>query len=129
MGNALRRADGPGALAIRASKTLEAGTPSIVDSIRNPEEVRVLRDSGLPFVLVRVDAPAEVRYERLVARGRIGDVSSLEEFEAQEKRELESDDPTTQQLVATESLADHVLENDCSLSEFQERVRAWIKTL
>ena len=105
MGNALRRADGPGALAIRASKTLEAGTPSIVDSIRNPEEVRVLRDSGLPFVLVRVDAPAEVRYERLVARGRIGDVSSLEEFEAQEKRELESDDPTTQQLVATESLA------------------------
>ena len=70
-----------------------------------------------------MDAPAEVRYERLVARGRIGDVSSLEEFEAQEKRELESDDPTTQQLVATESLADRVLENDCSLSEFQERVR------
>ena len=129
IGNAMRREDGPGALAIRALASLDADIPSIVDSIRNPEEVRLLRASGLPFLLARVDAPPHIRYERLVARGRVGDVTSLEEFQAQEKRELESADPTTQQLIATEELADCVLVNDCSLSEFQERVKEWLDSL
>ena len=127
-GNDLRRAFGPGALAIRILEQMEAGMHYIVDSIRNPAEVEVLRNCDHEFILVCVEADAASRYERLVERGRTGDVASLEAFKAQESRELSSDDPNTQQLRATEVLADVVLANDGELPAFRAEVRAFLDT-
>ena len=38
-------------------------------------------------------------------------------------------DPARQQLTATFDLADHVLENDGSLEDFERELRSWVATL
>ena len=93
----------------------------VVDSIRNPGEVEVLR--GLPrFVLLGIDAPQALRFERSLLRGRTGDGATLEEFARKEARE-NSTTVAGQQLVATLALADIVIGNDGSLDDLHRRVR------
>ncbi|MBN1587757.1 MAG: AAA family ATPase [Candidatus Omnitrophica bacterium] len=95
-GNALRKAEGPGVLSERILPSLR--DKSIVDSIRNPEEARVLeRNTEFRFFLV--DAPAELRFERAMERGRMENASTLGEFLAQEALES-SRDPNALQLHA-----------------------------
>ncbi|MGM0575631.1 MAG: AAA family ATPase [Myxococcota bacterium] len=124
LGNELRRAGGPGVLAARLRDRLRDGRDHIVDSIRNPAEVRELRRLE-GFTLVAVTAAPEVRFERLRARGRVGDPTTWEEFVELERRETDSDDPTTQQLAATLALADRSLPNDGDV----EALRASVEDL
>lgn len=57
---------------------------TIIDAIRNPAEVRALRDSlGQDFVLVAVEAPVEAIIERIKARARTGDVLDDDELSRQ----------------------------------------------
>jgi len=122
-GNSLRRADGPAALAMRILGRLQDGQPHIVDSIRNPAEVEVLRT--IPgFFMVGVDADPRVRFARLVARDRQGDPTTFEQFAALEERETTSTDPSTQQLRATWALVDEVVANDATIDELERAVRA-----
>ena len=118
VGNELRRRWGPGVLAERILPRL-AGR-DVVDSIRNPAEVEVLRRLE-GFVLVAVDAPEEVRFERLLRRNRPGDPRTLEEFRLRERQE-NSRDPDAQQLLATFRLADRVLRNDGSLVDLRASI-------
>ena len=128
IGNELRQAGGAGALARRLLDRLSDGGDHIVDSIRNPAEVVELRKVD-GFSLIAVDAPARVRYERLRLRDRIGDPESWEAFQQMEAAELASDDPTTQQLVATLAMADHDIENSGPLSELDSQLRALLELL
>lgn len=117
-GNDLRREGGPGVLAERLLPRL--GTWDVVDSVRNPTEVEVLR--RVPgFRLLLVDAAPEVRFARATRRGRIGDAASLEAFLELEARE-NSTDPAGQQLLATAALADETLQNDGDLAELHAAV-------
>ena len=118
IGNLLREEGGPGILATRILPRL--GHRDVVDSIRSPGEVEVLR--GLPsFVLLAVRAPVEVRFRRALARGRPGDPRTLEEFQARERQENAAD-PWSQQLDATFRLADRVLDNDGGLDRLGQAV-------
>lgn len=111
VGNTLRAARGPGVLAELILPRL--GTLDVVDSIRNPAEVAVLRT--LPhFLLAGVRAPLELRFERCRRRGRPGDPSTLDEFRVRELQE-QGARPTDQQLDATFRLADVVVDNDGDL--------------
>ena len=110
-GRTLRREGGPGVLAERTLGTIATGADVIVDSIRNPAEVEVLRVRA-DFVLIEVHASESVRWQRLAARGRAGDAATLEEFRRQELAELSSADSAAQQLVATAALADIIVPND-----------------
>src|SRR5262245_55481880 len=144
VGNELRAAHGPGALAERivakivggAGQPAEvapggsspwlipvpAGVSAIVDSIRNPAEVIVLRRLA-GFVLVGVNAPIGVRFERSRLRARAGDGTTLEEFAGKESLE-NSTDPAAQQLTQTFLLADVVIDNSGTLDELRARVGA-----
>lgn len=118
IGNLLREEGGAGILARRILPRL--GDRDVVDSIRSPGEVEVLR--GLPsFVLLAVGAPQEVRFRRALARGRPGDPRTLEEFQARERQENAAD-PWSQQLDATFRLADRVLDNDGGLDRLGQAV-------
>lgn len=113
VGNELREEGGAGVLAERILPRL--GPRTVVDSIRNPSEVAVLR--RLPgFVLIGIRAPFEVRFRRARRRARPGDPETPEEFRRREEQE-NSADPRAQQLKATFELADHVVENGGDLSE------------
>lgn len=125
IGNHLRQQHGAGALAERILP--ELGERDVVDSIRNPEEVAVLRrlDS---FVLIGVRAPLELRFRRAITRSRPGDPETLEAFEARERQE-NANDPLAQQLDATFRLADLVIDNDGDLDDLHRKVDAMVQQL
>jgi dephospho-CoA kinase len=118
IGNLLRRKEGAGTLAERICPRL--GERDVVDSIRNPAEVAVLR--RLPrFLLVGVNAAVELRFRRSLVRAREGDPRTLRAFVEREDRE-NSSDPTAQQLLATLRLADRVLSNDATLADLHAAI-------
>lgn len=116
-GTAIRAADGPGGLAARLARKLVPDRNYVIDSIRHPAEVEVLRSKTERFRLIWIDADEEIRLARIRARGRSGDPSTLEELRRLEDREFESDDPDAQQLRAVRELADFTAENSESLEE------------
>jgi dephospho-CoA kinase len=124
VGNALRRALGPGALAERIVPRL--GMRDVVDSIRNPAEVEVLR--RVPgFLLVAVRASLSTRFARSRARARPGDPATLEAFQAREDQE-NATDPSGQQLERTAALADVVVDNDGDLAVLRHRVAELVQS-
>ena len=125
VGNWLRERFGPGVLAERALPLLSGS--SVVDSIRNPGEIVVLR--RLPyFRLLGVDAPLEIRFERSRRRGRAGDGATLEEFRKKEDLE-QAEKGSGQQLRVCLSLADVVICNDGTIEELRALAREALATL
>ena len=122
-GNRLRSEFGPAILAQRVGRKIRTDQNYVVDSIRNPHEVRALREWG-DFHLLHLDAPVEERYRRVRIRGGERVPASFEEFVEQERRELESSDKSSQQLRATWAEADETLQNDGDRDEFVAAVTA-----
>lgn len=123
-GNALRAAGGPGVLAERLIRELLPDRNYVIDSIRHPAEVEALRKVGSGFRLLWIDADEKTRVERLKQRGRGGDPVTLDALRSLEGRELASDDPTAQQLLAVRALADFPLRNDGELRELGDALQA-----
>ena len=78
------------------------------------------------FVLIGVDAPIEVRFDRAQKRARPGDGLTLAEFREKEARE-NSPDRARQQLSATFAMADYTLDNGGSLEELRRGVDAFLR--
>jgi dCMP deaminase len=121
-GRALREAGGPGVLADKLVARLLPERHYAIDSIRHPAEVEALRASGRPFHLIWVDADSQLRFERLQSRARQGDPTSHAELLELEARELGSDDPAAQQLLAVRELADFRFSNEDSLEALHAEV-------
>lgn len=121
-GNELRAKFGPSVL---AQKILEKiGTTGInkavVDSIRNIHEIETLRE--VPgFLLIGINAPAEIRFERSKKRGRIGFETDLQDFIDIEQKE-NSEDPNKQQLFKCLEASDIIINNNGSISELENRL-------
>src|SRR5437588_1671254 len=120
IGNELRQKYGASVLAERILAKIEDDKHYVIDSIRNPAEVDAFR-AAKHFKLVRVEAPAEVRFQRIISRQRESDPRTLEEFVALENREAEGDD-TSQNLVKVELMADHALINDSALEKLYPQI-------
>ena len=125
-GNRLRKEFGPGVLAQRVGRKLRLDQNFVIDSIRTPQEVAALREWG-SFRLLHLDAPVELRYQRVRDRGGNRVPASFEQFVQQERRELGSSDSSRQQLRATWALADETICNDGTRDEFAEAVTAVAK--
>lgn len=121
----LREEGGPGILAERILPRLTG--PTVVDSIRGPAEVAVLRRAP-GFVLLSIDAPVALRFERSRLRGRLGDGATLEEFGAKEARENAATE-SGQQIRRTMALADRTILNDGTLADLDARLRAALEAL
>jgi dCMP deaminase len=116
LGNELREKGGPAALADRLVAKLAGDRNYVIDSIRHPAEVEALRRTGRGFKLLWVDADPKLRFERLRARGRSGDPTTLEKLLELEGRERGGAGPNAQQLDAIEQLADFRLRNEGALA-------------
>ncbi len=130
-GNKLREEKGSGVLAkivvekIKNQKYVNA----IVDGIRNPAEVIILRQLK-NFFLISVDAPQEIRFKRMVSRNRESDPVTWEDFlkvDARDKGLGESE--TGQGVGKCMELADFTLINDSSLEKVQEKVENLYKEI
>ena len=121
-GNRLRADEGPGVLAERILSGVDIDKNYVIDSIRHPMEVKVLRRRK-DFVLLRVEAPQRVRFERLKRRGRERDPKTFQEFLRLERLEAKSHVREDQQLQGTLRMADRVIQNGGTLTAFDARLR------
>ncbi len=112
-GNELRKKHGPDILARMVMEKVEG--KAVIDSIRNPSEVEYLKKEK-EFILLAIDAPVELRYERVKQRGRQESVSTLEEFIKKEKEEM-TDSEKGQQLHSCMKMADFMIMNDGALED------------
>jgi dCMP deaminase len=126
-GNEIRGSEGLGALANRLVANLVADRNYVIDSIRHPAEVDVLRAQTEHFRLIWIDAEEAIRLDRIVRRRRIGDPTSLDGLRRLEGRELGNDDPTAQQLLAVRDLANDTIPNNGSLEDMRKAVQSLLE--
>ena len=124
LGNELRETEGIGVLAKRVLNKIKADKNFnfIIDGIRNPAEINVLKKLD-NFLLIAVDAPKEIRFNRFVKRNRESDPKTWDGFlkvDARDKGEGES--KTGQGVGKCMEKADFTLENNGTLEEIQNKV-------
>lgn len=109
-----RHHDGAGAFIRMAFKRTP---PLVITGIRALGEAKAIKEHG--GVLLFIDAPAEVRYERMKARHRDAEVDlTLAEFEANEAKEWHSgNDDSDFNLRDIKAMADFVVDNDLPLEQ------------
>lgn len=118
MGRSLRQEGGPGVLAERVLPKIKEAKNIIVDSIRHPDEVKILKQKvGLKLICIQADQ--KVRFERCKQRGRENDPVEFNEFVRLENEELKNKTQAAQQLIDTEKLADFVLENNGTIQDVE----------
>jgi len=127
--NELRAREGMDAIAKRCIPLIKAQKKSagkdqkgivVVDGVRGIAEVETFKkEFGNDFVLVRIDAPLSLRYERIKTRGRGDDLDllSLDEFKNREEREIGWG------MEEAMKKADKVVKNTTSLEEFREQIK------
>ncbi len=129
VGNELRTTFGPSVLGkLTAAKIEKLGEKkSLAVSIRNPAEIEALRATP-GFFLIAVDAPIELRFERIKKRGRPEDAVSFEKFKEQENRER-AGTATQQQLTSVMALADAHIDNAGTFEEINQHIETILKSL
>ncbi len=118
MGNQLRENYGPDILAKRIMNIITS--KAIIDSIRNPKEIEYLKKQK-KFILLAIDAPPELRYERVKKRGREESASTLQEFIKKEAEEMTNREKA-QQLQSCMKRADYFITNDSSLEDLNKKL-------
>ncbi|MDD4653443.1 MAG: AAA family ATPase [Methanothrix sp.] len=152
IGNALRAAEGPDAVAKRIFEMALAAEKDIVvvDGLRSREEADFFAAHAEEFYLVEVCAPAEARLKWLAARGRPDDPgrspedADLKDTNADLKIVSSCKGPNLQAAAALEQrecremgwgmcdamrIADMKLRNDGSLEDLREDVRRLLDLL
>ncbi len=114
-GNRLREEFGAGVLARKIVERInyhgEFQNNIIIDSIRNPEEVKELRKLN-GFYLISVEAPMKLRLQWINERKRDGEKLSFEELKKIEKVDGFTKNKKGQQIVECQKKADiHVVNN------------------
>lgn len=107
------------------NKAKDRGGDAVIESLRAVAEVRLIKKLG--GVVLGIDAPPELRYERAVARGSETDKVPYEEWLQQEIRESNPNDPTKQDIFGSLREADIVIENKGSLQELYEKIDEMLK--
>lgn len=105
-------------LYIRANN---AGSDSIIESIRTPGEIQSLRAKG-QFILIAVDAEQEIRYRRISIRNSETDQITFERFQQDEMREMTAVDPNKQNLQKCIREADYLVNNDKTFMDLYTQI-------
>ena len=129
IGNDLREKYGLGVLAERAIEKIKQNAEKnfIIDGIRNPGEIEVLRRLK-NFYLISFDAPQEQRFKWLVSRDRKSDPKTWEEFLKMDTRDQGTDEKTVGQKVSEcMAMADFHIINDSTIEALREKIKKIIK--
>lgn len=118
IGNTLRKKISPDILAKRVMKKIKGR--AVIDSIRNPREIEYLKKQK-NFILLSLDAPVELRYERVKKRGRDESATTLQEFIEREANEMTKQEKR-QQLQNCMKLADYSVINDGTLENLHKKL-------
>lgn len=103
---------------INTAKDLDGDV--VIESIRAVAEVKHTKENG--GIVMGVDAEPLLRYERAVSRGSETDHVSYEKWRQQELAEMNTDDPTKQNVFGALELSDYMIENNGTLEELHQKV-------
>ncbi|MBI5035764.1 AAA family ATPase [Candidatus Micrarchaeota archaeon] len=121
-GNSLREKFGPSILAEKTLAKLEKDRNYVVDSFRNADEVKALKQKQKNFFLFYITASAELRFERMKKRGRESDPNTFDAFRTIEEKERTSSSSTQQNLEACKACADETIVNEADFSALYDAV-------
>lgn len=102
----------------------------IIDSLRNGGEATYLREKVKDFILIGVDAPQKLRYERIIRRGKPSDPKNWEDFLKMDERDnFDASDPMGQQTGKLLEMADFVIVNDSDLARSMGQIEEIYKKI
>ena len=129
LGTEMREAHGNSILAKRINEKISKlqNQDFVVDSIRNPGEIKELRKNK-DFILAAVHTDAEIRFQRLLKRGRIGDAQTFEQFIEHEKKE-NNNEGAGQQLDRCIEMADTIISSNGTIEEANKDIGNYIDSL
>lgn len=120
-GNSLKTEYSADYLVNRAKKEIDFSKNIVVSSIRQPEEIENLKKYK-DFYMIFVDADIKIRFDRLVKRGREGDVGDFEKFKDQEKKQFDGQSGGMN-LGKCRELADYVIMNNGTMKGFEDEIK------
>lgn len=131
IGDELRKREGVGVLMKRILDKIDIKKNYIIDSIRNSGEVDFLRKAVKDFVLIGIDAPQKLRFERIMKRGKPGDPKTWKDFLKMDERDFfDKTNPMGQQTGKCIKIADFVIINDGSLEDSMKKIeKVWLKIM
>lgn len=132
LGDGLRKRYGNWILAKLAVEYLQSDKELIiVDGIRNVAEVEFLRKRfGKKFILIGVNAPQKLRFERVGKRRSTRDPKTWEEFVEMDKRDQGENEPEYgQQTKKCLDQADFVIVNDGTGEEMESKISKVIQNM
>lgn len=122
-GNELRERFGPDILAKRVISKIK--DKAVIDSIRNPAEIEYFRKFE-DFILICIDAPVLLRFQRVMKRGKKESADNLYEFIKKEQQEM-SNRENSQQLLTCMKMADYTVINDGTIEELHRKLEKIIE--
>ncbi len=95
----------------------------VVDGVRGIAEVEAFKRAFDDFILIAIESPLELRFQRALKRKRSDDVKTIEELKERDEREL------SWNLGKALEMADFTVENTGSLEDFKDKIRGILEQL
>lgn len=102
-------------------RAVMGGADCVIESIRTPGEVMHLSENAR-FHLFAIDADPEIRYGRISARNNETDKVTFREFLSEERREMASADPNSQNIAKCMQMAEYCFLNNGTIPELQKKI-------
>ena len=130
LGNEMRKNEGAGILAQRVlMKITDPQKNYVINGIRNPAEVAELKNWP-SFYLISVDAPQQMRFQRMMTRNRPSDPKLFYMFmKADNKDQGIGEEESGQQVASCMKLADVSIFNDFSLERLIDKVNFMVQQI
>ena len=98
----------------------------VIEGIRDEDEINLFRhhefeSKKMRFILIGVDAPQEMRFERMKSRKRQGDPKTFREFKQIDDAEIRGDGG--QEVSKCMKMADYTIKNDGTLKELEKKLQ------
>jgi len=131
LGDELREKHGQGALMKMLLEKTDPDKNYIFDSLRNAGEAIFLKENVKNFILIAVDAPQKIRFERIIKRGKASDPKTWVDFLKVDERDFfDKENPMGQQVGRCMELADFTIVNGADLnSSLKEIEKNWEKIM
>ncbi len=122
----LRREQGPTyAIEQLMARAGKGGRGIVIESVRTPAEAEYLKSKGANLWCVQADL--EIRYKRFIGKALPQDTVTFEQFSASDKLDMDSSDPTNQNLAAVCQMAETGIDNNGSKEELFAQIEEALK--
>lgn len=131
VGDELRRGNGNDVLARRLNEVIKGQKKDrvIVEGIRNPAEIEYFKKNN-NFILIGVKANRELRFKRLLSRGKEWDPKNWNDFLKVDRRDVGiGQGKSGQQVGKCLDYCDYVLTNSKGLEYFEKKIERLMRKI